>query len=126
MLNLCDVKTMKALLEEAGFHFSKSKGQNFLIADWVPGRIAEESGADAASGVLEIGPGFGALTQQLCLRAGKVVAVEVDRSLRPVLDRTVGSFENLEILFADALQLDLAALTRERFAGLRPLACAPP
>lgn len=124
MLNLCDVKTMKALLEEAGFHFSKSKGQNFLIADWVPGRIAEESGADAASGVLEIGPGFGALTQQLCLRAGKVVAVEVDRSLRPVLDRTVGSFENLEILFADALQLDLAALTRERFAGLRPLACA--
>ena len=124
MRNLCDVKTMKVLLEEAGFHFSKAKGQNFLTADWVPQRIAEEAGADEGTAVLEIGPGFGALTQQLCLRAAKVLAVEVDNSLRPVLKKTVGEFDNLEILYADALQLDLAALVRDRFSGLRPIACA--
>ena len=124
MRNLCDVQTMRTLLEESGFHFSKSKGQNFLTAAWVPMRIAEEAGADEGTGVLEIGPGFGALTQQLCLRAGKVVAVEVDQTLRPVLKKTVGEFDNLEILYADALQLDLAELTRDRFSGLRPIACA--
>lgn len=124
MLNLCDVQTMKTLLEAAGFRFSKAKGQNFLTAAWVPERIAEEAGADEAAAVLEIGPGFGALTQQLCLRAAKVLAIEVDQTLRPVLKQTVGAFDNLEIQYADAMKLDLAALVKERFAGLRPLACA--
>jgi 16S rRNA (adenine1518-N6/adenine1519-N6)-dimethyltransferase len=115
---------MKALLGEYGFHFSKAKGQNFLTAAWVPERIAEEAGVDETAAVLEIGPGIGALTQQLCLRAGRVLAVEVDNSLRPILARTLGEFDNLEIRFADAMKLDLAQLVAEQFSGLRPLACA--
>ena len=124
MLDVCNVQVMKSLLAEYGFHFSKSKGQNFLTQRWVPQRIAEDSGVDETCGVLEIGPGFGPLTQELCLRAGKVVALEVDHSLKPVLERTVGEFENLEILFCDALKADLPALTAEKLDGLKPMACA--
>ena len=124
MLNLCNVNEIKPLLSEYGFHFSKAKGQNFLTADWVPRRIAEEAGVDRDAGVLEIGPGIGPLTQQLCLRAGKVVAVEVDKTLAPILRRTLGEFDNLEIIFDDVMKLDLAELMGERFAGLRPMACA--
>ena len=124
MLDLCNVHEMKTLLEAHGFHFSKAKGQNFLTASWVPERIAAEAGVDGTAGVLEIGPGIGPLTQQLCLRAGKVIAVELDTSLRPILQKTVGEFANLELIFDDAMKLDLAALVRDRFAGLRPMACA--
>jgi 16S rRNA (adenine1518-N6/adenine1519-N6)-dimethyltransferase len=74
--------------------------------------------------VLEIGPGIGPLTQQLCLRAGKVCAVEVDTRLEPILEQTVGEFDNLEILWGDVLKQDVAALVKEKFAGLRPMACA--
>ena len=124
MLDVCNVTEMKNLLEANGFHFSKAKGQNFLTVSWVPRRIAEEAGVDETAGVLEIGPGIGPLTQQLCLRAGKVVAIELDQSLKPILQKTVGAFDNLEILSDDALKLDLAGLVRERFPGLRPMACA--
>ena len=124
MLDVCNAQVMRGLLAEYGFHFSKSKGQNFLTQRWVPQRIAEESGADGGCGVLEIGPGFGPLTQELCLRAGKVVALEVDHSLRPVLERTVGEFQNLEVLFCDALKADLPALVAEKLGGLKPMACA--
>lgn len=123
-MELCDVHQMKALLEENGFHFSKAKGQNFLTAAWVPQRIAEEAGADSAAGVLEVGPGIGPLTEQLCLRAGKVLAVELDRRLEPILAKTVGHFDNLEIRFDDVMQLDLAETVRAAFPGLRPMACA--
>lgn len=124
MMNVCDIQVMKPLLAAHGFHFSKAKGQNFLVAAWVPARIAAESGVDETSGVLEVGPGIGCLTQQLCLRAGKVCAVEVDSRLQPILAETVGEFPNLELVWADVLKLDVAALVRERFAGLRPAACA--
>ena len=124
MINVCDIQVMKPLLAEHGFHFSKAKGQNFLIAPWVPESIAVESGVDETAGVLEIGPGIGPLTQQLCLRAGKVCAVEVDTRLKPILELTVGEFSNLEILWKDVLKLDIPALVQEKFAGLRPMACA--
>lgn len=124
MLDVCSVQVMKNLLAEYGFHFSRSKGQNFLTQRWVPQRIAAESGVDETCGVLEIGPGFGPLTQELCLRAGKVVALEVDPTLKPILSRTVGEFNNLEILFCDALKADLPALVAEKFGGLKPMACA--
>ena len=124
MVNVCDINVMKPLLAEHGFHFSKAKGQNFLIAPWVPESIAVESGVTEDVGVLEIGPGIGPLTQQLCLRAGKVCAVELDNRLKPILDRTVGEFENLEIIWNDVLKLDVPALVKEKFAGLRPMACA--
>jgi len=124
MVNVCDIHVMKPLLAEHGFHFSKAKGQNFLIASWVPESIARESGVDKTVGVLEIGPGIGPLTQQLCLNAGKVCAVELDNRLKPILDITVGEFENLEIIWNDVLKLDVPALVKEKFEGLRPMACA--
>ena len=124
MIDVCNIHIMKPLLAEHGFHFSKAKGQNFLIAGWVPEQIAEQAGADATAGVLEIGPGIGPLTQQLALRANKVCAVEVDTRLAPILEQTVGEFGNLEILWDDVLKLDVPALVREKFAGLRPMACA--
>ena len=124
MINVCDIQVMKPLLQEHGFRFSKAKGQNFLIASWVPESIAREAGVDKTAGVLEIGPGIGPLTQQLCLRAGRVCAVELDTRLKPLLDITVGEFSNLEMLWADALKLDLPGLVREKLGGLRPMACA--
>ncbi len=124
MIDVCNIQVMKPLLAEHGFHFSKAKGQNFLIAKWVPERIAEDAGADSSVGVLEIGPGIGPLTQQLCLRANKVCAVELDKRLEPILKLTVGEFQNLEIIWDDVLKQDVAALVKEKFQGLKPMACA--
>ena len=124
MINVTDINVMKPLLAEHGFHFSKAKGQNFLIASWVPEGIAREAGVDETAGVLEIGPGIGPLTQQLCLNAKKVCAVELDNRLKPILDMTVGEFDNLEIIWNDVLKLDVPALVKEKFDGLRPMACA--
>ena len=124
MIDVCDIQVMKPLLAEHGFHFSKAKGQNFLIARWVPEQIAEDAGVDETVGVLEIGPGIGPLTQQLCLRAKKVCAVELDKRLQPILDLTVGEFDNLEIVWDDILKQNVSALVQEKFAGLRPFACA--
>lgn len=124
MINACDIQVMKPLLAQQGFHFSKAKGQNFLIAPWVPASIAEASGVDETVGVLEIGPGIGPLTQQLSKRAGKVCAVEVDERLKPVLELTLAECPNVEILWADVLKQDIPALVKEKLAGLRPMACA--
>lgn len=124
MLDVCDPRVIRALLEKYGFHFSKAKGQNFLTQRWVPQRIAQEAGIDRSTGVLEIGPGFGPLTQELCLRAGRVTAIELDTTLRPVLAETVGEFNNLTIHFADAMKMDLPALVQAEFPGLTPAACA--
>lgn len=124
MIQVCDINVMKPLLAEHGFHFSKAKGQNFLIAPWVPESIARDAGVDETAGVLEIGPGIGPLTQQLCLRAGKVCAVELDKRLEPILRRTVGEFDNLQIIWDDVLNLDIPALVKEKFGDLRPMACA--
>ncbi len=124
MIDVCDIQVMKPLLAEHGFHFSKAKGQNFLTQKWVPEQIAEDSGVNESVGVLEIGPGIGPLTQQLALRAGKVCAVELDERLKPILQLTVGDFPNLEIIWGDVLKQDIKALVAEKFAGLRPMACA--
>ena len=124
MLDVCNPQIMRALLAEYGFRFSKAKGQNFLTQRWVPQRLVEASEIDETCGVLEAGPGFGPLTQELCLRAGSVVALEVDTTLQPILKATVGEFDNLEILFCDALKADLPALVKEKFGDKKPLACA--
>ena len=123
-MDLCDINEIKSLLGPNGFHFSKSMGQNFLTAAWVPERIAAEAGADGQTGVLEVGPGIGCLTAQLARRAGKVVAVELDKKLAPVLDVTLADFPNAEVVFGDVLKLDLAALCAEKLPGLRPVVCA--
>lgn len=123
-MNLCARDTIRALLDRHGFRFSKSMGQNFLIDPQVPADIAAASGADETCGVLEIGPGIGPLTAELARRAGKVVSVELDKTLLPVLAETMAPFSNVEILQGDALRLDLAALAAEKFQGLTPIVCA--
>ena len=123
-MDLCAVSEIRELLARHGFRFSHAKGQNFLKARWVVEDMARLAGVDSSCGVLEIGPGIGPLTEQLCLRAGKVVAVELDRSLEPILAETVGQYENLELLWGDAMKMDLRALVSERFADLSPMACA--
>ena len=123
-MDLCNEKDIRALLGRHGFRFSKSMGQNFLIEGWVPRDIAEASGADEHCGVLEIGPGIGPLTVQLARRAGRVAAIELDKSLLPILDETLAPYDNVTVIPGDAMKLDLAALAAEQFPGLTPLACA--
>ena len=123
-MNLCDYNTIRELLGRHGFHFSKSMGQNFLIDPAIPADIAAASQADADCGVLEIGPGIGPLTAELAQRAGKVVSVELDKSLLPVLAETMAPYPNVEIVPGDAMKLDLTALATEKFQGLRPIVCA--
>ena len=123
-MNVCDVHEIKALLGRHGFRFSKSMGQNFLIADWVPRRIAEASGVDEGFGVLEIGPGIGPLTVQLSDRAARVAAVELDRSLLPLLAETLAGRDNVEVIPGDILKTDIPALVAQQFPGLRAAVCA--
>lgn len=123
-MDLCDIDQIKALLSRHGFHFSKSLGQNFLIEHWVPQEIAEASGAQKNSGVLEIGPGIGPLTLQLAQRAGKVAAVELDRDLLPILAETLAGHDNITIIPGDIMKLDLHALVSQHFPGLTPMVCA--
>ena len=123
-MRLTDINHIRQLLDRHGFRFSKSKGQNFLVADWVPQDIADSAGLDEKTGVLEIGPGVGCLTAELSKRAGKVVALELDKTLEGVLHETLGGLSNVEVIYADALKTDLAALAAEKFCALRPVVCA--
>lgn len=123
-MNLCDINVIKPLLQKHGFHFSKSKGQNFLVQSWVPREITEAAGIDNTCGVLEVGPGIGPLTQALCENAGNVVSVEVDTALQPILEETMAGVDNFTLIFGDILKTDIPALVAEHFQGLRPMACA--
>ena len=123
-MNLTDYNEIRGLLARHGFRFSKSMGQNFLTAGWVPERIAESAGLDRETAVLEIGPGVGCLTAQLAQRAGKVLAVELDRSLEPVLAETLAGCDNVELLFGDVLRQDIPDLVRGRFGEMRAVVCA--
>ncbi len=123
-MDLCDIREIKALLARHGFHFSKSMGQNFLIAGWVPQDIADAAGLDEHCAVLEIGPGIGPLTQQLSLRAGRVAAVELDTSLLPILAETLADCPNVEVIPGDVMKLDLEAVCADKFSGFTLKACA--
>ena len=123
-MDLCDLDTIKALLSRHGFHFSRSMGQNFLIQSWVPEGLVEGAGVSGSNGVLEVGPGIGPLTVRLSAAAGRVVAVELDRALLPVLAETLGDRDNVEVISGDILKLDIPALVDEKLAGLEPMACA--
>ena len=123
-MDLCNERQIKALLARHSFRFSKSMGQNFLIVPSIPQEIAAVSNADENCGVLEIGPGIGPLTAQLAQRAGKVVSVELDRALLPVLAETLAPYSNVEIVPGDILKLDLDALLSEKLIGFTPIICA--
>ncbi len=118
-MNLTDYRDITALLQRHGFHFSKSLGQNFLTAAWVPQQIAAESGIEKTDGALEIGPGVGCLTTELAKTAGRVTAIELDERLRDVLAETLADFDNVSVVFADALKADLPAVCAETL-GERP------
>lgn len=124
MLELTDIGTIKALLARHGFHFSKALGQNFIVNPSVCPRMADESGIDSESGVIEIGAGIGVLTAELAKRAKKVVCIELDSKLLPILDETLADFDNIEIINADVLKTDLAALIEEKFGGMPVYVCS--
>lgn len=124
MNRLSDIGTIKELLGKHGFTFSKSLGQNFLVNPSVCPRMAELSGAGEGVGVIEIGPGIGVLTNELCKIAEKVVAVELDKRLLPVLDETLSEYENVKIINADVMELDLNGLIAEEFNGMDVVVCA--
>lgn len=124
MNKLSDIGTIKEILSRHGFTFSKSLGQNFLINPSVCPRMAEYSGADSGVGVIEIGPGIGVLTNELCKLADKVVAIELDKRLLPVLEETLGEYDNLKVVNADVLELDLHKLIKEEFDGMEVVVCA--
>ena len=114
--NLCDYNTVKKILSVHGFNFSKALGQNFIIDDSICPAMAEMLGADEKTGVLEVGPGVGVLTKELCKRAGKVVSVELDERLYPVLEQTMADYDNFELVKGDVMKIDLHALIAEKFA----------
>lgn len=124
MQNLSDISVIKKILSEHGFTFSKSLGQNFLINPTVCPRMAEACGADSDTGVLEIGAGIGVLTAELAKRAKKVVSLELDTRLIPVLAETLGEFSNVEVLNADVLKIDLNKLIDDCFQGMHIAVCA--
>lgn len=123
-MNLYNIGNIREILDRHGFHFSKSLGQNFLTTEWVPQEIAARSEIDETAGVLEIGPGMGCLTRELSATAKRVVAVEIDGGLLPVLAETLADCDNVKVLHQDILKSDLNALVNEHFCGLRKLVCA--
>ena len=121
---LTDLSTIRSLCDRYGFSLSKGFGQNFIINPGVCPRIAESAGIGPDWGVLEIGPGIGVLTEQLARRAARVVSVEIDRRLFPLLDETLAGYDNIRIVEGDVLKVDLKGLIAREFAG-RPVAvCA--
>ena len=123
-MELCDLNEIKLLLARHGFQFSKSLGQNFLCDRSIPQQIAERAEITKDCGVLEIGPGIGALSAQLCRCAKKVVAVELDERLTPILRETMAEYDNFTLIHGNVLKLDLAGLCREQFGDMPVIACA--
>ena len=122
--NLSDIGTVKRLLEKNGFHFSKALGQNFLIDPSVCPRMAKEAVADGETGVIEIGAGVGVLTSELAKVSEKVVSIELDKRLLPILSETLKDFNNIEIINDDVLNIDLHKLIKEKFGDGKVSVCA--
>ena len=124
MPELTDLSVIRALCEKYDFALSKGFGQNFIINPGIPTKIVDASGVDKRYGVIEIGPGIGVLTEQLCKRADKVVSIEVDKRLPPILAETMAEYENFKLVLEDVLKVDLRTLLAEEF-GDKPVAvCA--
>lgn len=124
MQRLSDISTIRAVLEKNGFHFSRALGQNFLINPSVCPRMAALSGAADCAGAVEVGPGIGVLTWELSKVAKKVVSIELDKRLLPVLDETLADCDNVKILNADVMKLDLRRMIEEEFPGGEVAVCA--
>ncbi len=123
-MELSNIGTIKDILGRHGFTFSKSLGQNFLINPSVCPKMAEQSGAKKGVGVIEVGPGIGVLTCQLAERADRVVAIELDKRLLPVLDETLAEYDNIKIINDDILKIDLKKLIETELNGMEVVVCA--
>lgn len=123
-MELTDLATIRALCEKYDFALSKGFGQNFIVNPGVPPKIVDAAGIDRSCGVIEIGPGIGVLTKEMARRAGKVVAVEVDKRLPPVLEETLAGFDNVKVVLQDVLKTDLKALAAQEFPGMKVVVCA--
>ena len=123
-MNLTNLADIRALLARHDFRFSKSLGQNFLTAAWVPADIADASGADEHTGVLEVGPGIGVLTYELSQVSKKVVTIELDKRLLPVLDETLADCDNVKVINDDVMKIDLHRVIEEEFNGEEVAVCA--
>ncbi len=123
-MELTNIGVIRDLFERHGFSFTKSLGQNFLVNPAVCPKIAEMGGAKPGVCALEIGTGVGVLTKELAERCDKVIAVEIDTSLKPILEETLADYDNVEIVFADVMETDLAALLAEKAAGMEVVVCA--
>ena len=117
--NLCDYNTVKKILSAHGFNFSKALGQNFIIDDTVCPAMADMLNVDESTGVLEVGPGVGVLTKELCKRAGKVVSIELDERLYPVLEKTLVDYDNFELVKGDVMKLDLHGIIAQKLSGFK-------
>lgn len=124
MDRLCDIGEIKRIMESSGFSFSKALGQNFIINPSVCPKMAEMCGADKECGVLEVGPGIGVLTNELCKVAKKVVAVELDKRLPDILAKTLADHDNVKIVSGDIMEIDLHKLIAEEFEGMDVVVCA--
>ncbi len=116
-MELTNIGTIKELFAKHGFSFTKSLGQNFLINPTVCPKIAEMGGCKKGAAAIEIGTGVGVLTKELALRCDKVIAVEIDEGLKPILSETLADFDNVEIVFADVMKTDLHAIIAEKLQG---------
>ena len=124
MNNLTNLNILKDILHRHGFSFSKGLGQNFLINSSVCPRIAEMGNAKEGYGIIEIGTGVGTLTAELARRADKVVAIEIDSRLLPILEETLHDFDNIKIINKDILEVDIVKLIEEEFGGMNVAVCA--
>lgn len=124
MENLSNINVIKSLMKKHDFEFSKNLGQNFLINPTVCPKIAEMGNAKPGFGVIEIGTGIGVLTAELAKRADKVVAIEIDKRLLPILGDTLSEFDNIKIINADVMDFDLSKIIEEEFEGLDVAVCA--
>lgn len=123
-MELTDIGVIRDLFSRHGFSFSKTLGQNFLINPTVCPKIAELGGCGEGVCAIEIGTGVGVLTKELAKRCDKVVAVELDERLKPVLEETLAEFDNVEVIFADVMQTDLHKIIEEKFGGKETVVCA--
>ena len=124
MDRLCDIGEIKRIMESSGFSFSKALGQNFIVNPSVCPRMAQMCGADKECGVLEVGPGIGVLTNELCKVAKKVVAIELDKRLPEILAKTLSDHDNVKIISGDVMEIDLHKLIAEEFEGMDVVVCA--
>ena len=124
MENLSNISVIRDVLSRHGFSFSKGLGQNFLINPTVCPKMAEMGNAQPGWGMIEIGAGVGVLTAELAQRADKVVCIEIDSRLLPILDETLAEYDNIKIVNQDVLKVDLHKLIAEEFPNMPVAVCA--